>query len=102
MCMLTGQCSEDMATESNGPVSTSTDNGPLDNNQPWKANSGEDADLTFTFANPAEVTSVQLTDEEADVTFKAYYKTEDGGAFKPYTDEDGQVIVSCKETNENQ
>ena len=102
MCILTGQCSEDMATEGNGPVSTSFENEPLDNNEPWKPTGGQDKELLFRFPKSAVVTSVQLIDEEAGVTFNAYYQTEEGGPFLPYTDDNGQVIVSSNETNDYQ
>lgn len=93
MCVLTGQCSEDMTTPGNGPVIVSYENQPLGNTDLWQPD-GENQDLLFSLPRSAHVTSVTLSDEGADVKYNVYYKTDEDADFKPIRDKDGNVKVS--------
>ena len=83
-----------MPDEGESPVERKTNDGTtLNPGEPWTPTAGQNDDLTIEFPSPAEVTSIRLTDDQAPLTFRLAYQSEEGAEFVPYPDNNGEAKV---------
>ena len=81
-----------MLTEGTSPVVRTSGDKTLEPNAPWTPDENQ-KQLTFKFPRLSEVTGIQLTDENVDVSFYVYYKAEGSGEFVAFNNGNGDPEV---------